>query len=104
VASQIRAVLGHACGDEPGSDEFFSKESVTYVGWGGFLWGVDEGKGRGIRGRSSEGDELVEPESGSELDPEVDSESEEVSSEDVSELESEDDEDDGFVDLLRPIT
>lgn len=60
VASQIRAVLGYACGDEPRSDDFSSRESVTYVGWGGFLWGADEGKGRRIRGLSSEEDELLE--------------------------------------------
>ena len=102
VAFQIRAVLGHACGDEARSGEFSSKGNVTYVGRGGFLWGADDGKGRWIRGRSSEEDELAESES--ELDPDVDSESEEVSPEEVSELESEDDEDDDSLDLLRPTT
>jgi hypothetical protein len=71
-------------------------ERITYVGRDS-LGGSDNGGGRGGRGGEySEQDELVEPESESELDSEL----EEESPEEVSELELADDEDDESV-VLR---
>jgi hypothetical protein len=71
-------------------------ERITYVGRDS-LGGSDNGGGRGGRGGEySEQDELVEPESESELDSEL----KEESPEEVSELELADDEDDESV-VLR---